>query len=160
MTKKNKIILIIALFSLPLFGISIYAGMKYRQENSSDEKHSYKTIYWNKLRELDLESGNMPDELKALNGTRIRVPGFVVPLEDEDTQLSEFLLVPSPQACIHVPPPPPNQMVMVRMKKGSAPKREWGPIWLNGLLEIKTTNSSFGNVSYQMVGETTEKFEY
>ncbi len=160
MSKKNKIILISLLFAVPLVAVGIYAGFRYKQDQVDTSQYEYKTVYWNKLRELDIAKNIAPPDLKALNGERVRVPGFVVPLEDDDTELSEFLLVPNPQACIHVPPPPPNQMVYVRMKKGQAPKREWGPVWLSGVLRIQDVASEFGKVSYQLSGESSAKFEY
>ena len=50
----------------------------------------------------------------GLNGAQVRIPGYVLPLEFEGTRVREFLLVPYVGACIHVPAPPPNQMVFVR----------------------------------------------
>jgi len=119
-----------------------------------------KTILWKDLRQLDYKTGEKPEELAALDNEIIRIPGFVVPLDDNDTGLSEFLLVPSPQACIHVPPPPPNSMILVKMESNKTPKREWGPIWLTGKLKITETKSEFGKVSYQLSGLATEPFKY
>ena len=53
-----------------------------------------------------------------LDGQKVRLPGFVVPLDFEDTEISEFLLVPYFGACIHVPPPPSNQIVYVKTVAG------------------------------------------
>ena len=50
-------------------------------------------------------------------GDRVRLPGYVVPLDFEGTRVTGFLLVPYMGACIHVPPPPPNQIVYVRTKE-------------------------------------------
>ena len=44
--------------------------------------------------------------VSSLNGSRIRIPGFIVPLENQRGQVTEFLLVPYFGACIHTPPPP------------------------------------------------------
>ncbi|MEM6423345.1 MAG: DUF3299 domain-containing protein, partial [Pseudomonadota bacterium] len=47
------------------------------------------------------------------NGRRIRLPGYMVPMAFDGTGVTELLLVPYVGACIHVPPPPPNQIVLV-----------------------------------------------
>lgn len=55
--------------------------------------------------------------VKALDGQNIRLPGYIVPLEvSEEGRTTEFLLVPYFGACIHVPPPPSNQIVHVKAK--------------------------------------------
>jgi hypothetical protein len=63
----------------------------------------------------------------ALDGTKVRIPGYIVPLEaDDQGRLTEFFLVPFLGACIHVPPPPPNQIVYVKLPQAS--KRRKSPI--------------------------------
>ncbi len=58
--------------------------------------------------------------VRELDGQRVKIPGFVVPLEsDEGGKMTEFFLVPYFGACIHVPPPPPNQIVYVTLEKFS-----------------------------------------
>ena len=46
-------------------------------------------------------------------GQSVRLPGYVVPLEDLAAGIKEFLLVPYFGACVHSPPPPANQIVHV-----------------------------------------------
>ena len=67
-------------------------------------------ITWPQLEDLNFETGEMPDHLRQYHEQTIKVAGFIVPLEMEDTieEVIEFLLVPDPLACIHVPPPPPK----------------------------------------------------
>lgn len=124
--------------------------------SSSNEKAS--EIDWNTLRELDLASGKASTNLQALNGKMVRIPGFMVPLEDDQSVVTEFLLVPSPSACIHVPPPPANQMVHVRMS-GQKTKISYGPIWLQGRLRIAEINGPYGKSSFEINGEFTEPFQ-
>jgi hypothetical protein len=72
-------------------------------------------ISWKTLRGLNLKSGKMSDLLTKLNGKPVKIPGFMVPLDDmEYESVGRFLLVPDPQSCIHVPPPPANQMIFVK----------------------------------------------
>jgi hypothetical protein len=113
-------------------------------------------IDWRLYGQMDYVTGFIPEELKKLDGSLIKSPGFMVPLEDNMKQVSQFLLVPSPQACIHVPPPPPNQMVLVNIKNGA--KVEYGPIWVHGKLNIKTVRTQYGDVSFELEGLYVEPY--
>lgn len=114
-------------------------------------------IDWRLLRDLDLKTGKRSADLEKINGRLIAIPGFMVPFEDSMGEASEFLLVPSPQACIHVPPPPANQMIYVKMKEKPA-KMQWVPIWLNGKFHIQQNDSPYGNVSFYVEGFSTKPF--
>ncbi|MBM4259890.1 MAG: DUF3299 domain-containing protein [Deltaproteobacteria bacterium] len=116
-------------------------------------------LTWEQLRGLDYQTGKMPADLKKLDGTVVRVPGFVIPLEDSDRTVSEFLLVPFPMACIHVPAPPPNQIVHVKMDKGrKIPFDFYGPVWLQGRLKIQRTENMYTESSYFMTGLLAEPY--
>lgn len=67
-----------------------------------------------------------------LDGQTIRMPGYVLPLEFDGTEAVEFLLVPFVGACIHVPPPPPNQMVHVNFKPGFVSEGLYTPVYVTG----------------------------
>lgn len=114
-------------------------------------------VDWRLLGDMDYITGKSSSELKALDGKSVKIPGFMVPLEDEQKDVVEFLLVPSPQACIHVPPPPPNQMVYVKMKKGT--NVAMGPIWVYGTLNLVTKKSMYGDASFELVGEAIEPYK-
>ncbi|WP_374029866.1 DUF3299 domain-containing protein [Bdellovibrio bacteriovorus] len=114
-------------------------------------------VDWRLLGEMDYITGSSSSELKALNGQAVKIPGFMVPLEDNQRDVVEFLLVPSPQACIHVPPPPPNQMVYVKMRKGT--EVAVGPIWVHGTLNLVTKKSMYGDASFELVGEVVEPYK-
>lgn len=113
-------------------------------------------VDWRLLGEMDYITGQGSSELSALNGQPVKIPGFMVPLEDDQREVVEFLLVPSAQACIHVPPPPPNQMVYVKMKRGAAAAQ--GPIWVYGILNLVTKKSMYGDASFELVGEAIEPY--
>jgi hypothetical protein len=72
----------------------------------------------------------------ALNGQQIRMPGYLLPLEFDGTAAIEFLLVPYVGACIHVPPPPPNQIVYVRFDDGYENPGLFTPVWVEGSLVV------------------------
>lgn len=113
---------------------------------------------WRQLGELDYINGKASDALKADDGKLVKIPGFMVPLEDTAQKVTEFLLVPSPQACIHVPPPPPNQMVLVEMEPGVDAKVEYGPIWIIGQFLIQSKKHMYGEASFTMKGMRIEPY--
>jgi hypothetical protein len=75
-------------------------------------------LSWQTMRGLNFRTGEMTAELQGIINGIARVPGYMVPIEDNLDEVAEFLLVPYPGACIHVPPPPPNQIVHVIMEGG------------------------------------------
>lgn len=87
----------------------------------------------------------------ALDGQRVKLPGFVVPLAFDQYELSAFLLVPYFGACIHVPPPPANQIVYVVLPEG---KRYRGgvfdTVWVTGDLRIERFSSAMGDAGYRL----------
>src|SRR5260370_28588337 len=80
-------------------------------------------VDWARLRGLTYKTGRINADAKALDGAEVSMIGFMVPFEDEQSQTTEFLIVPN-TACIHVPAPPPNQIVLVQME-GSKKTRVW-----------------------------------
>lgn len=88
------------------------------------------------------------------DNTQIRLPGFVVPLEFDDAMnISEFFLVPYYGACIHVPPPPPNQIIFVRYPEGLQLENLYTPFWVTGTLRIETVENDTALSSYSMAAE-------
>ena len=99
--------------------------------------------------------------VKELDGKFVKLPGFVVPLEsDEGGLLDEFLLVPYFGACIHVPPPPPNQIVYVKLDKPAEITNIWDPYWIIGTIQTKPYMGDIAETVYQMAAERLEKYEY
>ena len=78
--------------------------------------------------------------VEELNGKNIRMPGYVLPVEFDGQKVTEFFLVPYVGACIHVPPPPPNQMVYVNSDVGIETKGLFDPVWVEGT--ISTTGKT------------------
>jgi len=110
-------------------------------------------LSWRALAALDYRTGEMSDELRDLVGKPVKIPGFTVPLEDFASAATEFLLVPFVGACVHTPPPPPNQLVYVKMDEGRRAMMDgWNPVWLEGILHVEDVNSVYGSSSYRVVG--------
>lgn len=86
-----------------------------------------------------------------LAGKQVRLPGFIVPLEhNSDQYVTRFLLVPYFGACIHLPPPPPNQTIMVHYSEGVSVPRLYRPYWVTGVLQIEQAESELGASSYRI----------
>ena len=86
----------------------------------------------------------------ALVGQSVRIPGFIVPLEDSKEGLKEFLLVPYFGACVHSPPPPANQIVHVLPKSPAKGFRSMDAVWITGTLSTGRTDSYMGAASYRI----------
>jgi hypothetical protein len=76
-----------------------------------------------------------------LDGKRVKIPGFVLPLEFNNTMLTEFLLVPYFGACTHTPPPPANQIIYGKLKTETELNDIYRPVWITGTLQTSRSNS-------------------
>jgi len=90
---------------------------------------------------------------ESMNNARIRIAGFVVPLEFVGDKVTEFLLVPYFGACIHLPPPPPNQIIHVFASKPLTRKQATRPVWVSGMLTTTRSNTEFGSAGYRLKAE-------
>ena len=84
---------------------------------------------------------------QELEGQQVRIPGYLLPLEFDGDKVTEFFLVPYVGACIHTPPPPPNQIVHVTT--GEAYTTDGGlytPVWVNGTIRSENKDSNLNYV--------------
>lgn len=95
----------------------------------------------------------------ALDGQRIRLPGYVVPLDMGADSIDEFLLVSYLGACIHVPPPPPNQIVYVKSPKPVKSDGLFMAVWITGKLATERKDSELGLAGYSMVADSVEPYK-
>jgi hypothetical protein len=77
-----------------------------------------------------------------LDGQRLRMAGYLLPLETSDRKVTEFLLVPWVGACIHTPPPPSNQIVYVRYPEGIEASQVFAPVWIQGTMQTVTSTAN------------------
>ncbi|WP_316367801.1 DUF3299 domain-containing protein [Candidatus Thiodiazotropha sp. CDECU1] len=111
------------------------------------------------LEELEAAWAEAP-VVESLDGKRVKLPGFVVPIEGDGKKLTEFLLVPYYGACIHVPPPPANQTVYVKVPKGDAKIRQaFDTVWVYGILSAKSFDSDLATAGYQIEAEEVTPYE-
>lgn len=93
------------------------------------------------------------------NGKTVSLPGFVVPLEGTNEEITEFLLVPYFGACIHVPPPPPNQIVHVTMKSGVPIDSLYDAVVITGTFNAQNWQGELAKTGYKMQGIGVAPFE-
>jgi len=101
------------------------------------------------------------DVNENLDGAMIRIPGFVVPLEfDEEQTISQFFLVPYFGACLHMPPPPPNQIILVNAPKGIQMSALYDPFWIEGQLSTSFQENDMATSAYAMQLKRIEPYSY
>src|SRR5690606_2737897 len=98
--------------------------------------------------------------VEALDGIRARLPGYIVPLEiSEEGRVTEFLLVPYYGACIHVPPPPSNQIVHATSELGVKMDALYQPFWIEGPLRVEHASSELAEAGYRMDAQKIRIYE-
>lgn len=97
--------------------------------------------------------------IPEMDGQAIRIPGFIVPLEfDEELTTTQFFLVPFFGACIHVPPPPPNQIIFVNYPKGFKLISLYQPFWISGILKTSLVENEMATAAYSMQMQSFEVY--
>ncbi|WP_336753431.1 DUF3299 domain-containing protein [Aeromonas hydrophila] len=96
---------------------------------------------------------------QKLDNQEVRIPGFVVPLEGDAKKITAFLLVPYFGACIHVPPPPTNQVVYVSYPKGAPVDDLWDAIWVKGKMRTVSSSHEMATASYSMEAVEVSAYE-
>ncbi|WP_047047690.1 DUF3299 domain-containing protein [Vibrio mexicanus] len=114
--------------------------------------------------EIDHSGGQMTQSMVGsvrteLNGSQVKIPGFVIPLEGDANQVTEFLLVPYFGACIHVPPPPPNQIIYVKFPDGAPIQELWDVVYVIGELKTETLNHDLAQTGYLLQGTKIEAYD-
>lgn len=128
-----------------------------------DPMAAFKGIDLARLQDSDPKAMEALDRMKSawnqapvnssLDGQKVRIAGFVVPLERKGEQVVEFLLVPYFGACIHVPPPPANQIIHVIADKPVDGMRTMDAMWVSGRLKVHRADTGMGVAGYQMRSE-------
>jgi hypothetical protein len=105
-----------------------------------------------------LQSAKVKEEF---NNTKVRIPGFIVPLEFDDEQnVTSFFLVPYFGACIHVPPPPPNQIIFVSGAKNLKADMIYSPFWIIGTISTQSMSHDLANAAYSLKADVIEEYTY
>ena len=95
--------------------------------------------------------------LQSFNGQQVRLPGYLVPIKAGKAGVSEFLLVPYFGACVHSPPPPANQIVMVKLQKAIR-IRTMDACWVAGIMNTQHNNTDWGVSGYFLAGHHIDEY--
>lgn len=94
-----------------------------------------------------------------LNNRKVRIPAFIVPLEyDEAQNVTQFFLVPYFGACIHVPPPPPNQIIFADYQQGMTLGALYDAFWIDGTLQTTLTENDTATSAYSIRIDNIEPY--
>ncbi|MBE9396675.1 DUF3299 domain-containing protein [Pontibacterium sp. N1Y112] len=121
------------------------------------------------LDDLDPQATQYMDQMMAalasapvvpeMAGKMIKIPGFVVPVQGDGMNVTEFFLVPYFGACIHVPPPPSNQIIYVRFEPGTKVDNLYDAIWVTGKLSTETITHELASSGYSLEAFVIEPYE-
>lgn len=116
-------------------------------------------LKWETLKTLTFDEKTkktvIPPDLKKAIQKDVTIQGFMMPLDYESKEIAEFLLMPYIPSCMHIPPPPPSQLIHVKMKKNSKVSPSFEPIEVTGKLTIQANKEL--ESSYQMEGKLVKK---
>ena len=109
------------------------------------------------LREMREVWDNAPIN-EGIDGVLVKLPGYLVPLEEANGAVKEFLLVPYFGACIHSPPPPANQIVHVLLRQPARGFRAMDVVWISGRMQAQRVDSYMGKSGYHMAADKVEAY--
>lgn len=92
------------------------------------------------------------------SGQQVRIPGFLVPLDMMGNKIRSFFLVPYYGACIHVPPPPPNQMVYVELATPISSSTMYEAQWITGTLTTQRKSNRLASASYTIKATSVQAY--
>ncbi|AGK59077.1 hypothetical protein HYPDE_37028 [Hyphomicrobium denitrificans 1NES1] len=101
-------------------------------------------------------SDRPPAVVPELDGQNVSIGGYVVPLDFDATTVKEFLLVPFVGACIHVPPPPANQIIYVKTDKGFEVGGQFDPVTVTGKINTTVAFTGLADAGYTITADSVE----
>jgi hypothetical protein len=96
----------------------------------------------------------------SLDGEQVKLPGYIIPLDVGAEGVTSFVLVPYVGACIHVPPPPPNQLVFVTTETPWSSDDLWDAVWVAGVLQAKMQSTELAEIGYEMTADAIEIYKW
>lgn len=98
--------------------------------------------------------------IPEMDKQHIRIAGYIVPVEvNADNQMSEFFIVPYFGACIHVPPPPPNQIILARLAKPMPVTEIYDAYWIEGTLRVEAIQNDIAAAAYTLTADKVTLWE-
>lgn len=96
----------------------------------------------------------------SLDGKSVKLPGYIIPLDMNANGVTSFVLVPYVGACIHVPPPPPNQLVFVATETPWPNDNLWDAVWVSGRLSARLQSTEIAEIGYQIDADRIDIYEW
>jgi uncharacterized protein len=167
---KRLLVIAALLCTLPLHAAEPWPELKWESmvPKGWDPSAKFKGLDLSKLQDSDPRAMEALDQLKrewdnapaepSLNGQRIRIAGFALPLERQGDKVTEFLIVPYFGACIHTPPPPSNQIIHAKSAKPLTGVKMMVPIWAYGTLAVERGETTWGVASYRLAVDKVAPF--
>jgi hypothetical protein len=168
----KRLLLIAALLcTLPLHAAEPWPELKWEAmvPKGWDPSKEFKDLDFSKLQDSDPRAMAALDKLKklwdeapaepALNGRRIRIAGFALPLERQGDKVTEFLIVPYFGACIHTPPPPANQIIHAKSSRPLTGVKMMVPLWTYGTLAVQRGETTWGVAGYLLTVDKVTPYE-
>lgn len=118
----------------------------------------YVQLDWKDLKKLNVEEMTVPEDVIEKIKGNVKLPGFVVSIDNSTELVDEFLFVPSQGACIHTPPPPPNLMVLVTYPEKLSMAKSYGPKWLYGKILFEKTENQYGSAGWKFYADKVEDY--
>ena len=103
---------------------------------------------------------NATKVVTSLDGQRVRLPGYIVPLQYSGDGVTVFILAPYAGACIHVPPPPANQLVYVTTAAPYPNEGIFDAVWVTGTIQAQASTTDLAQIGYAMVADDIELYEW
>lgn len=94
------------------------------------------------------------------NGMVVRLPGYIVPIDQSADGVTAFLLVPFVGACVHVPPPPANQLVFVTSSIPYPSKGLFEAVNVTGMFGVSSMRAQGAEIGYALSADRVEPFVY
>ena len=127
------------------------------EEGSSEDQRLYQQLAAGKTAEKSdsvdrYQQALLSTDFRAeFDNQYIRIAGYLVPLEFEHSQVvTQALLVPYFGACIHLPPPPPNQVILLHAPEGITLGDMYQPYWMSGIVKTTLHQSELATSAYEM----------
>ena len=134
-----------------------------------DPSAQFKDLNLSTLRDSDPRAMEVLDRIKkawdnapadaSLNGHKVRIAGFALPLERQGEKVTEFIIVPYFGACIHTPPPPANQIIHAKSARPLSGITTMQPIWAYGTLNVQRGESQWGVSGYRLTVDKIMPYE-
>ena len=136
--------------------LNLFTGAMPPPADGNDPSPPLEEGAWMSLKRRQPGGGTPPMVVAELDSKRVRIGGYVVPLDFNTTSITEFLLVPFVGACIHVPPPPANQIIYVKIERGFGLVGTFDPVKVTGTLKTETAFTGLADAGYSIDAEAVE----